>query len=75
MVSFLLIAQELLSKWMESKLQLDLKNDGEKEFDTLLLEEPPAAPPKYEQFDGERTTKQFPAFFVRKRARPHGLAK
>ncbi|XP_063999344.1 coiled-coil domain-containing protein 191 [Pogoniulus pusillus] len=44
-------AQELLSKWMESKLQLDLKNDGEREFDTLLLEEPPAAPPKYEQFD------------------------
>ncbi|NXF91021.1 CC191 protein, partial [Eubucco bourcierii] len=44
-------AQELLSTWMESKLQLELKNDEEKEFDTVFLEEPSAAPPKYEQFD------------------------
>ncbi|XP_054243136.1 coiled-coil domain-containing protein 191 [Indicator indicator] len=44
-------AQELLSKWMESKLQLELKNDGEKESDTVLLEESSAARPKYERFD------------------------
>ncbi|XP_054019163.1 coiled-coil domain-containing protein 191 [Dryobates pubescens] len=44
-------AQELLSKWMESKLQLEPKNDGEKGFDTVLLEEPSAAPAKYERFD------------------------
>ncbi|XP_071416692.1 coiled-coil domain-containing protein 191 isoform X1 [Pithys albifrons albifrons] len=43
-------AQELLSNWMKSKLQLDL-SDGEGEVDSVLLEEPCAAPPKYEQFD------------------------
>ncbi|KAJ7424641.1 coiled-coil domain-containing protein 191 isoform X2 [Willisornis vidua] len=43
-------AQELLSNWMESKLQLEL-SDGEGEVDSVLLEEPCAAPPKYEQFD------------------------
>ncbi|NWU05757.1 CC191 protein, partial [Cephalopterus ornatus] len=43
-------AQELLSNWMKSKLQLEL-SDGEDEVDTVLLEEPSAAPPKSEQFD------------------------
>ncbi|XP_041887726.1 coiled-coil domain-containing protein 191 isoform X1 [Corvus kubaryi] len=43
-------AQELLSKWMKSKLQLEL-SDGEEEVDSVLQEEPPAAPPKYEHFD------------------------
>ncbi|NXP26125.1 CC191 protein, partial [Scytalopus superciliaris] len=43
-------AQELLSNWMKSKLQLEL-SDGEDEVDSVLLEEPSAAPPKYEQFD------------------------
>ncbi|NXB34622.1 CC191 protein, partial [Eulacestoma nigropectus] len=43
-------AQELLSKWMNSKLQLELR-DGEEEVDSVLQEEPPAAPPKYEHFD------------------------
>lgn len=52
-----MIAQELLSKWMKSKLQLEL-SDGEEEVDSVLQEEPPAAPPKYEHFDGESTAKQ-----------------
>ncbi|NWQ61948.1 CC191 protein, partial [Neopipo cinnamomea] len=43
-------AQELLSNWMKSKLQLEL-SDGEDEVDSVLLEEPSAAPPKCEQFD------------------------
>ncbi|NWI89634.1 CC191 protein, partial [Pitta sordida] len=43
-------AQELLSDWMKSKLKLEL-SDGEDEVDSVLLEEPSAAPPKYEQFD------------------------
>ncbi|NXH26070.1 CC191 protein, partial [Myiagra hebetior] len=43
-------AQELLSKWMKSKLQLEL-SDGEEEGDSVLQKEPPAAPPKYEHFD------------------------
>ncbi|XP_050188387.1 coiled-coil domain-containing protein 191 [Myiozetetes cayanensis] len=43
-------AQELLSNWMKSKLQLEL-SDGEDEVDSVLLEEPSAAPPKSEQFD------------------------
>ncbi|NXP56741.1 CC191 protein, partial [Heliornis fulica] len=42
-------AQELLSKWMKSKLELT--RDGEEEVDPVLLEEPSAAPPKYERFD------------------------
>ncbi|NXS85450.1 CC191 protein, partial [Erpornis zantholeuca] len=45
-----MIAQELLSKWMKSKLQLEL-SDGEEEVDSVLQEEPPAAPLKYEHFD------------------------
>ncbi|NWU25212.1 CC191 protein, partial [Dyaphorophyia castanea] len=43
-------AQELLSEWMKSKLQLEL-SDGEEEVDSVLQEEPPAAPPPYEHFD------------------------
>ncbi|KAJ7402877.1 coiled-coil domain-containing protein 191 [Pitangus sulphuratus] len=43
-------AQELLSNWMKSKLQLEL-SDGEDEVDSVLLEEPSAAPLKSEQFD------------------------
>ncbi|NXO15167.1 CC191 protein, partial [Oriolus oriolus] len=42
-------AQELLSKWMKSKLQLELSD--EEEVDSVLQEEPPAAPPKYKHFD------------------------
>ncbi|NXH15299.1 CC191 protein, partial [Bucco capensis] len=44
-------AQELLSNWLKSKLQPELKNDGKEKVDTALLEEPSAAPVKYEQFD------------------------
>ncbi|NXI47602.1 CC191 protein, partial [Galbula dea] len=44
-------AQELLSNWMKSKLQLDLRNNGKEEADAALLEEPSAAPLKNEQFD------------------------
>ncbi|KAK4830151.1 hypothetical protein QYF61_008639 [Mycteria americana] len=44
-------AQELLSNWMKSKLQLELMSDGEEEVETVLLEKPCAAPLKYEQFD------------------------
>ncbi|KAM6291872.1 coiled-coil domain-containing protein 191 [Porphyrio hochstetteri] len=36
---------------MESKLQLELKRDGEEEVASVLLEKPSAAPPKYERFD------------------------
>uniref|UniRef100_A0A8C5X252 Coiled-coil domain containing 191 n=1 Tax=Malurus cyaneus samueli TaxID=2593467 RepID=A0A8C5X252_9PASS len=43
-------AQELLSYWIKSKLQLEL-SDGEEEVDSLLREEPSAAPPKHENFD------------------------
>ncbi|KAM6141129.1 coiled-coil domain-containing protein 191 [Pterocles gutturalis] len=44
-------AQELLSNWMKSELQLELMGDGEEEVDAVLLEKPSAAPLKYEQFD------------------------
>uniref|UniRef100_A0A8C0UYA3 Coiled-coil domain containing 191 n=2 Tax=Cyanistes caeruleus TaxID=156563 RepID=A0A8C0UYA3_CYACU len=43
-------AQELLNNWMKSQLQLEL-SDGEEEVDSVLQEEPSAAPPKYEHFD------------------------
>ncbi|XP_062368598.1 coiled-coil domain-containing protein 191 [Cinclus cinclus] len=43
-------AQELLSNWMKSQLQLDL-SDGEEEVDSVLQKELSAAPPKYEHFD------------------------
>ncbi|NWV45395.1 CC191 protein, partial [Daphoenositta chrysoptera] len=43
-------AQKLLSKWMKSRLQLEL-SDGEEEVDSVFQEEPPAAAPKYEHFD------------------------
>ncbi|NXA99538.1 CC191 protein, partial [Cnemophilus loriae] len=43
-------AQELLSNWMKSKLQLEL-SDGEEEVDSALQEEPSAAPLKYAHFD------------------------
>ncbi|NXP32441.1 CC191 protein, partial [Leiothrix lutea] len=43
-------AQELLSNWMKSQLQLEL-SDGEEDVDFVLQEEPSAAPPKYEHFD------------------------
>ncbi|XP_057901352.1 coiled-coil domain-containing protein 191 isoform X1 [Melospiza georgiana] len=43
-------AQELLSNWMKSQLQLELSNE-EEEVDCVLQEEPSAAPPKYEHFD------------------------
>ncbi|XP_039573814.1 coiled-coil domain-containing protein 191 isoform X2 [Passer montanus] len=43
-------AQELLSNWMKSQLQLEL-SDGEEGVDSVLQEEPSAAPPKYEHFD------------------------
>ncbi|NWS85969.1 CC191 protein, partial [Toxostoma redivivum] len=43
-------AQELLSNWMKSQLQLEL-SDGEEEVDSVLQKEPSAAPPKYEHFD------------------------
>ncbi|KFP04384.1 Coiled-coil domain-containing protein KIAA1407, partial [Calypte anna] len=44
-------AQELLSNWIKSKLQLELMSNGEEEVDSVLLEKPSAAPLKYEQFD------------------------
>ncbi|XP_074962508.1 coiled-coil domain-containing protein 191 [Phalacrocorax aristotelis] len=44
-------AQELLSNWMKSKPQLELVSDGEEQVDSALLEEPSAAPLKYERFD------------------------
>ncbi|NWS26889.1 CC191 protein, partial [Polioptila caerulea] len=43
-------AQELLSNWMKSQLQLEL-SDGEEEVDPVLQEEPSTAPPEYEHFD------------------------
>ncbi|NWQ99800.1 CC191 protein, partial [Paradoxornis webbianus] len=43
-------AQELLSNWVKSQLQLEL-SDGEEDIDSVLQEEPSAAPPKYEHFD------------------------
>ncbi|XP_053934063.1 coiled-coil domain-containing protein 191 [Cuculus canorus] len=43
-------AQELLSNWMNSKLQLELTSK-EEEVGSVLLEERSAAPLKYEQFD------------------------
>ncbi|TRZ18837.1 hypothetical protein HGM15179_008261 [Zosterops borbonicus] len=43
-------AQELLSNWMKSQLKLEL-SDGEEDVDSVLQEEPSAAPPKYEHFD------------------------
>ncbi|XP_055566770.1 coiled-coil domain-containing protein 191 isoform X4 [Falco cherrug] len=44
-------AQQLLSNWMKSKLQLEQMSDGEEEVDSILLEKPSAAPLKHEQFD------------------------
>ncbi|KAL9865861.1 coiled-coil domain-containing protein 191 isoform 1-T1 [Geothlypis trichas] len=41
-------AQELLSNWMKSQLEL---SSEEEEVDCVLQEEPSAAPPKYEHFD------------------------
>lgn len=52
-----MVAQELLSNWMKSQLKLEL-SDGEEDVDSVLQEEPSAAPPKYEHFDGESTAKQ-----------------
>ncbi|KAF4801754.1 Coiled-coil domain-containing protein 191 [Turdus rufiventris] len=43
-------AQELLSNWMKSQLQLEL-SDGEEEVDSVLQKEPSAAPSKFEHFD------------------------
>ncbi|NXB99126.1 CC191 protein, partial [Orthonyx spaldingii] len=43
-------AQELLSNWMKSKLQLELRDD-EEEVGSVLQEELSAAPQKYEHFD------------------------
>lgn len=60
-----MIAQELLSNWMKSKLQRELISDGEDEVDTVLVEKPSAVPLKYERFDGESTTKQLLASFWR----------
>ncbi|NXK55616.1 CC191 protein, partial [Chauna torquata] len=44
-------AQELLSNWMKSKLQLELMSDEEAEVDSVLLENPSTALLKYERFD------------------------
>ncbi|XP_054069815.1 coiled-coil domain-containing protein 191 isoform X2 [Rissa tridactyla] len=44
-------AQELLSNWMKSKLQVELMSNGEEKADSVLLEKPSAAPLKYERFD------------------------
>ncbi|KFZ50346.1 Coiled-coil domain-containing protein KIAA1407, partial [Podiceps cristatus] len=44
-------AQELLSNWMKSKLQLELVSDGEEEVDSVLPEKPSAAALKDERFD------------------------
>lgn len=59
-----MIAQELLSNWIKSKLQREL-SDGEDEVDTVLVEKPSAVPLKYERFDGESTTKQLLASFLK----------
>lgn len=60
-----MIAQELLSNWMKSNLQLELMSSGEEEADSVLLEKLAAEPLKYERFDGESTVKQFLACSVR----------
>lgn len=52
-----MVAQELLSNWMKSQLQLEL-SDGEEEVDSVLQKELSAAPSKFEHFDGESTAKQ-----------------
>ncbi|NXN43347.1 CC191 protein, partial [Rhinoptilus africanus] len=44
-------AQELLSNWMKSKLQMELMSNGEEKADSVLPEKPSAAPLKYERFD------------------------
>ncbi|KAM9388207.1 LOW QUALITY PROTEIN: coiled-coil domain-containing protein 191 [Phaethornis superciliosus] len=44
-------AQELLSNWIESKLQLELMSSGDEEVVSVLMEKPSTAPLKYEQFD------------------------
>ncbi|KAM6384559.1 coiled-coil domain-containing protein 191 [Alca torda] len=44
-------AQELLSNWMKSKLQVELMSNGEEKVDSVLPEKPSAAPLKYERFD------------------------
>ncbi|XP_062451436.1 coiled-coil domain-containing protein 191 isoform X2 [Rhea pennata] len=44
-------AQELLSNWIKSKLQLELTSDGEEEVGSVLLEEPSAVFLKYQRFD------------------------
>nr|XP_025949759.1 coiled-coil domain-containing protein 191 isoform X1 [Dromaius novaehollandiae] len=44
-------AQELLSNWIKSKLQLELMSDGEEEAGSVLLEQPSAAFLKYQRFD------------------------
>lgn len=59
-----MIARELLSSWMKSKLQLELMSDGEAEAGSVLQEDPSPATPKYERFDGESTTKPFLAPFL-----------
>ncbi|NXI63036.1 CC191 protein, partial [Anseranas semipalmata] len=44
-------AQELLSNWTKSKLQLELMSSGEAEVGSVLLENPSPALLKYERFD------------------------
>ncbi|KFZ47372.1 Coiled-coil domain-containing protein KIAA1407, partial [Antrostomus carolinensis] len=44
-----MIARELISNWMKSKLQLEVTSNGEEE--AVLLEKPSAAPLKYKRFD------------------------
>ncbi|NXX74327.1 CC191 protein, partial [Urocolius indicus] len=44
-------AQELLSNWMKSKLQLEMTSNGEEEVDSVVLEKPSGAPLKYDRFD------------------------
>ncbi|NXN98071.1 CC191 protein, partial [Rhinopomastus cyanomelas] len=44
-------AQELLSTWMKSKLQLEQKSDGEDEADSVLVEKSSASPLEHEHFD------------------------
>lgn len=72
-----MIAQELLSNWMKSNLQLELMSSGEEEADSVLLEKLAAEPLKYERFDGESTVKQFLACsedVLGKGDRPHSLS-
>lgn len=52
-----MIAQELLSNWMKS--ELELVSNGEEEVDFALLEEPSAAPLKCERFDGKNIAISF----------------